>query len=99
MINDAEVLLTIAKRHLRIDFDDDNSYISFLIQTAIEYINDAVDPAAISDPRNEHRLTLLMMVIITDMYEHRSMSFEGNSKAQYTIRSIINQLQAGDDDE
>lgn len=100
MINDEEVLLTIAKRHLRIDFSDDDIYIRFLVQAAIEYVNDAVDAAVLNDSRNEQRITLLMMVIITDMYEHRSMSFEGgSSKVQYTIRSIINQLQAGDDDE
>ena len=99
MINDEETLLTIAKRHLRIDFSDD-LYIRFLVQAAIEYVNDAVDAAVLNDSRNEQRITLLMMVIITDMYEHRSMSFEGGSaKVQYTIRSIINQLQAGDDDE
>lgn len=100
MIDNTENLLVIAKKHLRIDFNDDDHYILMLIGAALEYINDAVDASVRSNPHNEQRLLLLTMVIVADMYEHRSMSFEGGSaKVQYTIRSIINQLQAGDDDE
>ncbi|MDE5993731.1 MAG: head-tail connector protein, partial [Oscillospiraceae bacterium] len=44
-----------------------------------------------SDPRTK----LLALVIITELYEKRSFSVEkAGEKAQYTIRSIIAQLQA-----
>ena len=91
-------LCELAKKHLKVDFDDDDGYIRLLIMAAAEYIDDAVDFAERSDPANANRLLLLLLVIVADMYEHRSMSFEPAGKVQYTIRSIISQLQAGDDD-
>lgn len=99
---DPEYLIGLIKQHLRIDFDDDNSYLLMLGQTALEYIRDAVDPPALDAQGNQYRLQILLLVIVTDMYEHRSMSWDANSantKVQYTVRSIINQLQAGEDDE
>ena len=42
-----------------------------------------------------------MRVIVAELYEKRSMTFDMNStneKVQYVIRSIINQLSFGDDD-
>ena len=47
------------------------------------------------------RILLLEYVIISEMYEKRSMTVSTdnmNTKVQYTIRSIINQLQLGDDE-
>ena len=94
-----EYLLGIVKQHLKVDYDDDDSYLLLLIGAACEYIDDAVDAPALNDPKNAVRLRLLLLVIVTDMYEHRSMSFEPAGKVQYTIRSVISQLQAGDPDE
>jgi uncharacterized phage protein (predicted DNA packaging) len=98
---DPEYIYFIAKKHLRLDFNDDFHYLIFLSEVALEYVRDAVDIDTLKNENNTSRLLLLILVIITDMYEHRSMSFESsaNSKVQYTVRSIINQLQAGDDDE
>ena len=97
-----EYLIELIKIHLRIDFDDDDQYLLMLGHTALEYIRDAVDPPALRACGKQYRIQLLMLVIVTDMYEHRSMSWDVNSaitKVQYTVRSIINQLQAGEDDE
>ena len=97
-----DYLVELIKRHLRIDFNDDDQYLLMLGHFALEYIRDAVDPPALRACGNQYRLQCLMLVIVTDMYEHRSMSWDANSantKVQYTVRSIINQLQAGDDDE
>lgn len=93
-----EFLLEMVKKHLKVDFDDDDNYLRLLIMAATEYIDDAVNLAEQNNPANANRLLLLLLVIIADMYEHRSMSFEPAGKVQYTVRSIISQLQAGDDD-
>lgn len=87
--------LSYVKTFLKVDFDDDDEYISLLIDVAKEYVVDAIGKC----DESIARVKLLMLVIITEMYENRSFTVDtANQKAQYTIRSIINQLQHGDDD-
>ena len=87
------------KSYLKVDFDDDDNFITLLMDVAREYIIDAIGEC------NEEiaRVKLLMRVIVAELYEKRSMTFDINStneKVQYVIRSIINQLSFsfGDDD-
>lgn len=85
------------KSYLKVDFDDDDTFITLLMDVAREYIVDAIGEC------NEEiaRVQLLMRVIVAELYEKRSMTFDMNStneKVQYVIRSIINQLSFGDDD-
>ncbi len=87
------------KSYLKVDFDDDDNFITLLMDVAREYITDAIGEC------NEEiaRVKLLMRVIVAELYEKRSMTFDINStneKVQYVIRSIINQLSFsfGDDD-
>lgn len=88
--------LSYVKTFLKVDFNDDDEYISLLIDVAREYVVDAIGKC----DENIARVKLLMLVIITEMYENRSFTVDtANQKAQYTIRSIINQLQNGDDDD
>lgn len=87
--------LSYVKTFLKVDFDDDDEYISLLTDVAKEYVVDAIGKC----DESIARVKLLMLVIITEMYENRSFTVDtANQKAQYTIRSIINQLQNGDDD-
>lgn len=85
------------KSYLKVDFDDDDTFITLLMDVAREYIVDAIGEC------NEEiaRVKLFMRVIVAELYEKRSMTFDMNStneKVQYVIRSIINQLSFGDDD-
>lgn len=85
------------KAFLKVDFNDDDDFITLLIDVAREYIIDAIGEC------NEEiaRVKLLMRVIVAELYEKRALTFDMNStneKVQYVIRSIINQLSFGDDD-
>lgn len=83
--------LNTVKNFLRVDFDDDDDLINLLIDVAEEYITAAVGECDYMSAR----VKLLAMVIITDLYETRSMTTDKMSqKTQHTIRSIIAQLQA-----
>lgn len=83
--------LEYIKSFLKVDFDDDDEMIQLLSETAAKYIEAATGKCDYSDPR----VKLLSLVIITELYEKRSFSVEkAGEKAQYTIRSIISQLQA-----
>lgn len=83
--------LTLIKNFLKVDFNDDDEVITLMSDAATEYIKAAVGSCDYSDAR----VRILALVIITELYEKRSYSVEkAGVKAQYTIRSIITQLQA-----
>lgn len=83
--------LTLIKQFLKVDFDDDDNIIQLMANVATKYIEAAVGSCNYDDAR----VRLLALVIITELYEKRSYSVEkAGAKAQYTIRSIIAQLQA-----
>lgn len=89
--------LSEMKSYLKVDFDDDNDFITLLMDVAREYIIDAVGKC----DETIARVKLLMRVIVAELYEKRSLTFNmdsTNEKVQYVIRSIINQLLFGDDD-
>ena len=79
------------KSYLKVDFDDDDNFITLLMDVAREYITDAIGEC------NEEiaRVKLLMRVIVAELYEKRSMTFDINSSNQkecYVRRASINQL-------
>lgn len=83
--------LSLIKQFLKVDFDDDDRIISLAADAAEQYITAAVGSCNYEDAR----VRILALVIITELYEKRSYSVEkAGVKAQYTIRSIIAQLQA-----
>ena len=89
--------LTEMKSYLKVDFNDDDNEITLMMNVAREYIIDAIGEC----DETIARVQLLMRVIVGELYEKRSMTFDMNStnqKVQYVIRSIINQLSFGDDD-
>ncbi len=92
-------MMTLAemKSYLKVDYNDDDNEITLMMNVAREYITDAIGEC----DETIARVQLLMRVIVGELYEKRSMTFDMNStnqKVQYVIRSIINQLSFGDDD-
>lgn len=92
-------MMTLAemKSYLKVDYNDDDNEITLMMNVAREYIIDAIGEC----DETIARVQLLMRVIVGELYEKRSMTFDMNStnqKVQYVIRSIINQLSFGDDD-
>jgi uncharacterized phage protein (predicted DNA packaging) len=92
-------MMTLAemKSYLKVDYNDDDNEIALMMNVAREYIIDAIGEC----DETIARVQLLMRVIVGELYEKRSMTFDMNStnqKVQYVIRSIINQLSFGDDD-
>ncbi|NFN09408.1 head-tail connector protein [Clostridium botulinum] len=78
------------KQFLRIDFDDDDSYIILLIDVAKEYIIDAVGKY----DETSARYKLLLLNIVSTLYENREYTIDKtNEKVAYTLKSIILQLQ------
>jgi uncharacterized phage protein (predicted DNA packaging) len=90
------VTLEEVKQAIRVDFDDDDDFITLLMNAAKEYIKDAigVDYDA-SIPRHE----VLLVALVEDAYRNRSYTVDGKSdKVRYIIKSIVQQLDWGRDD-
>lgn len=87
------ITLEEVKSYLRLDdYTEDDALIQLMIDNAEIYINNFV---AI-DETNENMLKqakLLVLVLVSDMYENREMmANKVSEKVRYTVQSIINQL-------
>ncbi len=94
--------LDFVKSFLHIDVPDEDEYIALLMDAADEYIKSGVGGAALDESGNVDEakalVRLLKLNIICSLYEQRGYTIDGLSeKAQYTMRSIINQLMLGGD--
>ena len=81
--------LSEIKKYLRIDFDDDDSYLDLLIGAAKEYIEAAV--GAYREDCARHKL--LLYNIVATMYENRQFTLEKGDQVAYTLKTMILQLQ------
>lgn len=87
------ITLEEVKNYLRLDdYTEDDILLQLMIDNAEIYINNFVT----IDTTNENMLKqakLLVLVLVTDMYENRQMVADKVSeKVRYTVQSIINQL-------
>jgi len=86
------------KEYLKIDFDDDDRILELLLGSARRYVLDAV---GYQPDETDERVKLLLLVLVSDWYEHReyidSTSQKVSQKVRYTVRSIILQLQYSED--
>ena len=81
--------LSVVKKHLRVDFDDEDDLITLEKQAAEEYVANAVGQYDDTNPLAR----LLVLFLVGEMYKNRQYSISVNDKNSYTVRSIISQLQ------
>lgn len=90
-----------AKEWLRIDYDEDNTQIQLLIDTAETYLRDSVDDfdVKLANDTNggfKNKARLVMLVLITNWYDNREFTeLDVDEKTRYTIHSIIQQMKHG----
>lgn len=81
--------LSIVKDFLKVDFEDDDSYILLLIDVAKEYITDSL--GFYDNTRQKQKY--LLLTLIQDMYNNRSYTVKEDEKTRLIIRSIVLQEQ------
>lgn len=79
------------KRAIKVDYDDDDDYITLLMDAAEEYITDAVGEYNDDDPR--HRL--LLVALVDAAYRERAYTVTKPDQMSHIIRSIGAQLREG----
>ena len=81
--------LEFVKTYLRVDGDDDDEYISLLIEAAREFV---VSYVGMCD-ESRAKVRVLMLGIIATLFEKRAFTIEKEDNLQYTYSTIIMQLQ------
>lgn len=82
------VTLDDVKRHLRIDGDEDDHFLTSLISVAEEYVKNATGKD-FDETNQMARIACLML--IADLYEHREAT-EPSDKVRFMVRSMLMQL-------
>ncbi len=87
-----EINLKNVKSFMHIDFDDDDTDISFMLEVAKEYIKDALD----GYDESKARVRFLVFSLTSTLYQNREYISDINiEKLPYHIRSMINQMNLG----
>ena len=89
--------LDYVKRFLKVDFTADDEYITLLIGVAEKYIAHKLGE---NHDKEDPRVKLLKLTLISTMYQNREYTVpESNEKVQFTLSSIMAQLELEADDE
>lgn len=85
------------KNYLRVTYDDDDGYLTNLMQVAEDYLVAGVTDYLVKK-ENDHfkaRAEIVKLVIIQNLYDERYMMGQ-NLEMSYIVRSMITQLEYGD---
>ena len=85
------------KNYLRVTYDDDDGYLTNLMQVAEDYLVAGVTDY-IKKKENDHfkaRSEIVKLVIIQNLYDERYMMGQ-TLEMNYIVRSMITQLEYGD---
>lgn len=85
------------KNYLRVTYDDDDGYLTNLMQVAEDYLVAGVTDY-LKKKENDHfkaRAEIVKLVIIQNLYDERYMMGQP-LEMSYIIRSMITQLEYGD---
>lgn len=80
------------KNYLRIDSEDDDIYLSELLEVSLIYIDSMVGENYKTDEKAIKLATLLQKKLISDMYENRGIEIPNNTKKDIIVTSILDKL-------
>lgn len=86
------IILSQAKEHIKVDNNDDDTYIASLTEISIIYIDSMVGEAYKTDTKAIKLADLLQLKLISDMYENRGTEIPQNTKQDRITMSILDKL-------
>ncbi|MDK2905550.1 MAG: hypothetical protein PWR12_1626 [Eubacteriaceae bacterium] len=89
-----KITLGEVKEYLRVDFDDDDTFISDLIDLSDFYIDKSVGSAYKNYPEYEKAGILVQKKIIQDMYDERSTTVADRTKQSTIVMTIFEHLES-----
>lgn len=84
--------LNRVKNHLRVDFEDDDTYIDDLIKISDIYIESCVGSAYKNDVKAMKLAELLQLKLIQDMYDNRGTEILNKTKKDKIVDTILDKL-------
>lgn len=84
--------LNDVKTYLRIDYDEEDDFLSELLIVSEEYINSCVGTRYKSDEKAIKLADLLQKKLIYDMYEKRGTEIANNTKKDTIVTTILDKL-------
>lgn len=84
--------LNDVKTYLRIDYDEEDDFLSELLIVSEEYINSCVGSGYKSDEKAIKLADLLQKKFIYDMYEKRGTEIANNTKKDTIVTTILDKL-------
>lgn len=87
-----------AKNNLRIDYDEDDDYITMLLTAAQQYILGAIEIKEL--PEDDKRVDVLQFMLLSLWYENRVPATNAmQQEVPFTVKAMIHQLRGIDDGE
>lgn len=80
------------KNYLRVDFSEDDSYISELIEISLIYVDSCVGEAYKADEKLVKLSLLLRKKLIKDMYDNKSSEVPEKTKQDRIVTTILDKL-------
>ena len=84
--------LETIKNYLHIDYGDEDTYLTQLIEVAQIYIDCMVGEYYKTNEKAVKLSDLLLMKIISDLYENRGTEIASNTKKDIIVTSILDKL-------
>ncbi len=91
--------LSLVKKYLRLeeDYTEEDEILQLLIDNAEGYIYNTVENFNNTDTKQLNKAKLICMILVSDWYENRDLTFVGKGRisetVRYSIQSLITQLQ------
>lgn len=73
------------KNYLRVDFNDDDMLIYVMIDTAKQYISDAVGKFDENNPKHN----MILLAVVAHLYENRMLQGQSSGKITRIISSML----------
>jgi uncharacterized phage protein (predicted DNA packaging) len=88
------IILTLSdvKDYLKIDYEDEDNYLTELLDVSLIYIDSMVGEAYKIDEKAVKLAEILQKKIITDMYENRGTEVAIKTKQNKIVTSILDKL-------
>ena len=84
--------LETIKNYLHIDYSDEDAYLTQLIEVAQIYIDSMVGEYYKVDEKAAKLAELLLMKLVSDLYENRGTEIASNTKKDIIVTSILDKL-------
>ena len=80
------------KSYLRIDYEEDDIFLSSLIEVSEEYIDSCVGTAYKTDEKAIKLANLLQKKLIADMFENRGTEISNSTRKDTIVTTILDKL-------